>query len=80
MFGGFYGADHLTFEGVMGDFRKNVLQTDFGKKHANKFLGKKYPALKKMSLMTYNAEKNLHRYISGKKFLTPERLGKKFSN
>ena len=29
-----------------------------------------------MSLMTYNAEKNLHRYISGKKFLTPERLGK----
>ena len=27
------GADHLTFEGVMVDFRKNVLQTDFeGKK------------------------------------------------
>ena len=30
-----------------------------GKKHANKFLGEKYPALRKMSLMTYNAEKNL---------------------
>ena len=27
------GADHLTFEGVMGDFRKkNVLQADFGRK------------------------------------------------
>ena len=64
----------------MGDFRKNVLQTDFGKKHANKFLGKKYPALKKISLMTYNANKILHRYISGKKFLTAEKCGKKFSN
>ena len=26
-----------------------------GKKHANKFQGEKYPALKKLSLMTYNA-------------------------
>ena len=42
----------------MGDFRKNVLQTDFGKKHENKFLGKKYPALKRILLMTYNAEQN----------------------
>ena len=32
-----------------------------GKKHANKFLGEKYPALKKLSLMTYNAEKKLYR-------------------
>ena len=54
----------------MGDFRKNVLQTDFGKKHANKFLGKKYPALKKISLMTYNAEQNL----------TPLYLEEKISN
>ena len=31
----------MTFEGVMGDFRKNVLQTDFEReKHANKFLRK----------------------------------------
>ena len=32
--------------------------------------------------MTYNAKKKktLYRYISGKKFLTPERFGKKFSN
>ena len=63
-------ADHLTFEGIMGDFRKNVLETDFGKKHANKFLGKKYPALKKISLMTYNAQQNL----------TPLYLGEKISN
>ena len=42
-------ADHLTFEGVMGDFRKTVLQPDFErKKYVNK------------SLMAYNAEnKNL---------------------
>ena len=64
----------------MDDFRKNIAQTDFErKKHANKFLGEKYPALKKISLTTYNAEKKiLHRYMSGKKFLTPERFGKKF--
>ena len=50
-----------------------------GRKHANKFLGEKYPALKKISLMTYDAVKKiLHRYMSGKKFLTPERFGKKF--
>ena len=50
-----------------------------GKKHGNKFLGEKYPALKKISLMTYNAEKKtLRRYMSWKKFLTAERFGKKF--
>ena len=62
---------------------KNVLQADFGRKKACKEIpGKKYPALKKkISLVTYNAEKKLlHRYISGKKFLTPERFGEKFSN
>ena len=32
----------------MDEFRKNIVQTDFErKKHANKFLGEKYPALKK---------------------------------
>ena len=32
--------------------------------YANKFLGERYPALKKISLMTYNAEKKiLHRYL-----------------
>ena len=38
---------------------------------ANKFLGEKYPALKKISLMTYNAEK---------KNLTPLYVGEKISN
>ena len=34
------GADHLNFEGVMSDFRKSILQTDFEReKHANKFQG-----------------------------------------
>ena len=41
------------------------------KKHANKFLGEKYPAMKKISLMTYNAEK---------KSLTPLCVGEKISN
>ena len=54
----------MTFERVMGDFRKNVLQTE------NKFLGEKYSALKKISLMTYSAEKNL----------TPLYVGEKISN
>ena len=43
-----------------------------GKKHANKFLGEKYPALKKISLMAYNAEKILNRYMWGKNFNTIE--------
>ena len=62
----------MTFAGVMDDFRKNIVQTDFErKKLANKVLGEKYPALKKISLMTYNAEK---------KNLTPLYVGKKISN
>ena len=43
------GADHLTLEGIMGDFRKMSCRLiSRGKKHANKFLGEKYPALKKI--------------------------------
>ena len=38
-----------------------------GKKHAKKFLGEKYPALKKISLMTYNAENNLTLLYVGEK-------------
>ena len=30
------GADHFTFEGVMGDLTKNVLQTDFERKKPRK--------------------------------------------
>ena len=50
-----------------------------GKKDAEKFQGEKYPALKKISLMTYNAEKkNLTPLYVGEKILNPERFGKKF--
>ena len=38
-----------------------------GKKHTSKFLGVKYSALKKISLMAYNAEKNLKPLYVGKK-------------
>ena len=41
-----------------------------GKTHANKFLGEKYPAEKKTSLITYNADKSL----------TPLYVGEKVSN
>ena len=52
-----------------------------GKKHANKFLGEKYPALKKISLMTYNAEKKSYTVICrGKNFLLQRALGKNSSN
>ena len=47
-----------------------------GKKHTNKFLGKKYPALKQLSLMKYNAEKKSYTVMSGKKFITSDRFGK----
>ena len=37
------------------------------------FWGKQYPTLKKILLMTYNTKKKVfHRYMWGKKFLTPE--------
>ena len=66
----------------MGDFRKNVLQTGFERKNACKyFLGKKYPALKKISLMTYNAEKKSYTVIcQGTNFLLQRGLGKNSSN
>ena len=72
----------MTFEGVMGDFRKKMScrLISGGKKHANKFRGKKHPALKEISLITYNAERKSYTvYILGKKILTPERFGKKIS-
>ena len=71
------GADHLTFEGVMGDFRKMSCKLiSRVKKHANKFLKKK--TLKKYRSWRIMLKKNfIHRYTSGKKFLTPERFGKK---
>ena len=70
------GADYLTFEGFMGDFTKNILQTDFERKKVcdeipgenNILRWKKYS-----SSVPYNAEKNSYTVIcGGKKFLTPE--------
>ena len=48
----------MTFEGLRVISEKNVLQTDFERKKA-RTLGEKCLALKKISIMTCNAEKNL---------------------
>ena len=49
MFGGFLGANHLNFEGLWVISEKMSCRLiSRGKKHANKFLGEKYPALKKI--------------------------------
>ena len=63
------GGDYLTFEGVMGDFRKNVLQTDFERKKSMQINSWEKNILhrKKMSLNTYNAEKNLTSLYVGEK-------------
>ena len=51
------GADYLIFEELWVISEKNILQIDFEKKKdANKFLKKMISSLKKISLMTYNAE------------------------
>ena len=66
------GADHVTFEGVMGDFKKMSYRLiSRGKEHANKFLGEKHPALKK-----------IYRSLSVmlKKSLTPLYVGERISN
>ena len=53
MFGGFLGANHLNFEGLWVISEKMSCRLiSRGKKHANKFLREKYPALKKISIMT----------------------------
>ena len=67
------GADHLTFGGLWVISEKiSYRLITRGKMHANKFLGEKYPALKKISLMTYNAEKKiLHRYVKSVKSPIP---------
>ena len=73
-----FRADHLPFERVMSDFRKNILQTDFeGKNSARKYLGRKISCTEiNISLMAYNAEKILLRYALGKK-IKLRRFGEK---
>ena len=72
----------MTFEEVIGDFRKMSCRLiSREKKHADKFLGEKYPTLKKISLMTYNAEKKSYTVIcQGTNFLLQRGLGKNSSN
>ena len=62
----------------MGDFRKNILQTDFvGEKLSRIYLRKIISCTEKISLMTYiMLKKILHRCMLGKKF--PEVWEKKF--
>ena len=66
------GADHLTFEGVIGDFRKKMScrLISGGKKHANKFLGKNILPWKKYRSWRIMLKKNL----------TPLYVGEKISN
>ena len=59
--GRFYiGADHLTFEGVMGDLGKISCRLIWRRKACKEIPGKNniLPWLKKISLMKYDAEKN----------------------
>ena len=74
-----FRADHLPFERVMSDFRKNILQTDFERKNsARKYLGRKISCTEiNISLMAYNAEKILLRYTLGKKKIKLRRFGEK---
>ena len=58
----------MTFKGVMGDFRKNVMQTDFGEeKNVQINSWEKISCTKKISLMTYNAEKKSYTVICRRK-------------
>ena len=69
-------ADYLTFDEVMGDFRKKKYPLDWfrGRKACKDIPGKNNILHWKRNFPhdVYNAEKILHRYMSGKKFLAPE--------
>ena len=69
------GADYLTLEGFMGDFREKYPVDWLREENSmqRNSWEKQYPALKKILLMTYNAKKKVfHCYMWGKKFITPE--------
>ena len=58
----------MTFEDVMDNFRKKVLQTDFERKKACKYIpGRKISCTEKISLMIYNAEKKSYTVICRRK-------------
>ena len=62
------GADHLTLESVMGDFRKNVLQTDFKSKKACKLIPEKKTLKKYRSRRTKLKKKSYTVIRRGKNF------------
>ena len=76
------GADHLTFEGVMGDFRKKISYRQISKEKRS---CKELPCKKNCLLTQKNifqsgrCWKKVSQYycMSGKKFLSPEFLGEK---
>ena len=76
---GILAADNLTFEQVMGNFRKNILSTDFeGEKLARIYLGKIISCTEKTFLMAYKksytviCQGNISNSRGlGKKILTP---------
>ena len=46
-----FRADHLPFERVMSDFRKNILPTDFERKNsARKYLGREISCSEKKDI------------------------------
>ena len=78
--GSFYtGAVHLTFEGVMGDFSKISCRLIWRRKVCKEIPGKNNILhwKKRFRSWRYDAEKILHRCMSGKKFLTHQMFGKK---
>ena len=75
------GADHLTFEEVMGDFREKCHADGFREEKSMQINSweKNIPHWKKYRSWRTMLKKILHRYMSWKKkFLTPERFGEKF--
>ena len=65
----------------MSDFRKKIWQTDLGKKEKSMQRNsweKQYSALKKILLMTYNAEKKSYTVICGGKISYSRGLGKNY--
>ena len=74
------GADHLIFEGVMGDLRKKIHASWFREEKSMQINSREKNILrwKKYRSWPITLQKILHRYMSEKKCLTPERFGKKF--
>ena len=74
MFGWTLAARNLTFEEIMGDLKKDIVKTDFEGKSLQGYTWEKwYPAMEKISLMTYlMLKKNLTPLYVRKKILTSE--------